>query len=286
VLCPIKKFVLRFAIKENKMFRGRLRFRAAMQNFMAWFGLLLMAASLVWWEWNPRPAQTALPRRSAAQEPFSLVVLDPGHGGQDSGAMCGNVLEKDLALDVARRVDRLLQAQGLATLMTRVGDGYVSLADRVALANRARDCVFVSIHFNEGNKPVSSGVETYYAAHQSTTGTSLVSWLPFLQQASSESPNTESQNLAGLVQDSLIVRTQSVNRGIKAEQFFVIANVRYPAVLVEGGFLTNKEDIARIGSEDYREQLAAAISEGVLNYRDGVKKRQPTLAVTAPDGSE
>jgi N-acetylmuramoyl-L-alanine amidase len=258
-----------------------------MQNAVAWFGLILMVASLIWGEWIPRTPRVGIIPRARTEEPFSLVVLDPGHGGQDSGAMCGNVLEKDLTLDVARRVERLLQAQGLATLMTRVGDGYVSLADRTSLTNRARDCVFVSIHFNEGNKPVSSGVETYYAAHQTITGTPIVSWLPFLQKvSSSELPNPESQALAGLIQDSLVVRTQSVNRGTKVEQFFVIANVRYPAVLVEGGFLTNKEDIARIGSEDYREQLAAAVSEGILNYRERLRQRQPTLAVTVPDGTE
>jgi N-acetylmuramoyl-L-alanine amidase len=92
--------------------------------------------------------------------------------------------------------------------------------------------------------------------------------------------------LAGLIQDSLVVRTQSANRGTKAEQFFVIANVRYPAVLVEGGFLTNKEDIAKIESEDYREQMATAIGEGILNYRERLKQRQPTLATSVPDGSE
>lgn len=200
--------------------------------------------------------------------------------------MCGGILEKDLTLDVARRVDRLLQAQGLATVMTRVGDGYVSLADRAALTNRARDCVFVSIHFNEGNKPVSTGVETYYAAHQTTTGMPIVSWIPLLQRISSDSPNPESQSLAGLIQGSLASRTQAANRGTKAEQFFVIANVRHPAALVEGGFLSNKEDIAKIQSENYREQIASAISEGILNYRDGLKQRQPTLAITAPDKTE
>ena len=260
--------------------------RGKMQNAVAWFGFILMVASLVWWEWIPRAPRSGFAPRARGEEPFSLVVLDPGHGGQDSGAMCGNVLEKDLTLDVARRVERLLQAQGLATLMTRVGDAYVSLADRAALTNRSRDCIFISIHFNEGNKPISSGVETYYAVHQTTTGTPMVSWLPFLQRvSSSELPNPESQSLAGLIQDSLVVRTQSVNRGTKAEQFFVIANVRYPAVLVEGGFLSNKDDIAKIGSEDYREQLAAAISEGILNYRERLKQREPTLAV-APDGTE
>ena len=256
-----------------------------MQNVVAWLGLLLMVGSLIWWEWIPRPPRVSAIPPTRPHEPFSLVVLDPGHGGQDSGAICGGIIEKDLTFDVARRVDRLLQAQGLATVMTRVGDAYVSLADRAALTNRVRDCIFVSIHFNEGNKAVSSGVETYYAAHQTTTGMPIVSWLPFLQRVSSDSPNPESQTLAGLIQDSLVVRTQAPNRGTKAEQFFVIANVRHPAVLVEGGFLSNKEDIARIQSENYREQLAAAISEGIFNYRDRLRQRQPTLA-TVPDSTE
>ena len=200
--------------------------------------------------------------------------------------MVGEVLEKDLTLDVAQRVDRLLQAQGLATVMTRVGDSYVSLAERAALTNRVPDCVFVSIHFNEGNKAISSGVETYYADHQLSPGKPIVSWLPFLQRAASESANLQSQSLAGFIQEALVARTQAANRGTKTGQFFVIANVRHPAVLIEGGFLTNKEDIAKLGSGDYREQMAAAISEGITRYRDLVRQRPATLAVTTPDGAE
>jgi len=195
--------------------------------------------------------------------------------------MCGGVLEKDLTLNVAHRVDRLLEAEGIATVMTRLGDSYVSLAERAAFANRVSDCIFVSIHFNKDNRPVSTGVETYYAAHQITPGSFMTSWLPFLWRALSESPNLESQSLAGFIQEALVARTQALDRGIKAKQFFVIANVTSPAVLVEGGFLTNKEDNSRLTSEDYREQLAAAISDGILRYRDALKQRQSAVAVTA-----
>ncbi len=196
--------------------------------------------------------------------------------------MCGGVLEKDLTLDVAHRVDRLLEAEGIATVMTRLGDSYVSLAERAAFANRVSDCIFISIHFNEDNQPVSTGVETYYAAHQITPGSFMTSWLPFLWRALSESPNLESQSLAGFIQEALVARTQALDRGTKAKQFFVIANVTSPAVLVEGGFLTNKEDNSRLTSEDYREQLAAAISDGILRYRDALKQRRSAIAVTAP----
>ena len=259
--------------------------KRAFQNVLAVSGLLLMVASFVWLQLHyvERPVvrtESTTPKSSAAPKPFAVVVLDPGHGGQDSGAMCGGVLEKDLTLDVARRIDRLLNSEGIATLMTRVGDTYVSLADRAAFANRVRKCIFVSIHFNEDNKPVASGVETYYAAHQITAGSFLASWLPFLWRPLSDSPNPESQNLAALVQEALVARTRSIDRGSQARQFFVIANVTSPAVLIEGGFLTNKEDISKLATEDYRNQIAAAVADGILRYRDAASQRTSTLAAT------
>jgi len=269
------------------MFGGRIRLSRWAQNVIAWIGLLLMLTSFAWLQWTSPPAAAKRERAPpSAREPFPVVVLDPGHGGQDSGAMVGEILEKDLTLDVAQRVDRLLQSQGLATVMTRVGDSYVSLTDRASLTNRVPDCVLVSIHFNEGNKPVSSGVETYYADHQTQAGRPVISWLPFLQRIAAEAPNLESQSLAGFIQEALVARTKAANRGTKPEHFFVITNVRHPAVLVEGGFLTNKEDIARLSSIEYREQIATAISEGIIRYRDLLKQRPPTLAVTGSAGAE
>ncbi len=256
--------------------------RQAVRNILALIGLFLMITSFIWMEGIPKPqsARLRMTQPSATPGPFAVVVLDPGHGGQDSGAMCGGVLEKDLTLDVAHRVDRLLEAEGVATAMTRLGDTYVSLADRAAFANRVGDCIFISIHFNEDNRPVSSGVETYYAAHQMTPGSFVTSWLPSLLRALPESPNAESQSLAGFIQEALVARTQALDRGIKAKQFFVIENVTSPAVLIEGGFLTNKEDISRLASEDYREQIAAAVSDGILRYRDALKERQSAVAAT------
>src|SRR5213596_3400862 len=265
------------------MFAPR-RMRQKIRSILAFLALLLMIASFIWMERTSKPAPTARPRAaqqpSPSPKPFAVVVLDPGHGGQDSGAMCGGVLEKDLTLDVARRIDRLLNSEGIATLMTRVGDTYVSLGDRAAFANRARKSIFVSIHFNEDNKPVASGVETYYAAHQITAGSFLASWLPFLWRPLSDSPNPESQNLAGLIQEALVARTRSIDRGTQGRQFFVIATVTSPAVLIEGGFLTNKEDISKLATEDYRDQIAAAVADGILRYRDAASQRKSTLATT------
>src|SRR5437762_13762356 len=257
------------------MFARRTRMRQAVRSILAVIGLFLMIASFVWMQRTskPQPARLRVAQPSATPRPFAVVVLDPGHGGQDSGAMCSGVLEKDLTLDVAHRVDRLLESEGIATVMTRLGDTYVSLAERAAFANRVSDCIFISIHFNEDNQPVSSGVETYYAAHQMTPGSFVTSWLPSLLRALPESPNVESQSLAGFIQEALVARTQALNRGTKAKQFFVIENVTAPAVLIEGGFLTNKEDISRLASEDYREQIAAAVSDGIEIGRASCRER-------------
>jgi N-acetylmuramoyl-L-alanine amidase len=264
--------------------------KQAIRNVLAVAGLLLMIVSLVWISFHQekRPAVNRQSRATqpGTSKPFAVVVLDPGHGGQDSGAMCAGVMEKDLTLDVARRVDRLLDSEGVATLMTRLGDSYVSLADRAAFGNRVKDSIFISIHFNEENKPVASGVETYYAAHQINSGSTFASWLPFFSPTPSNSPKPESQSLASFIQEALVARTRSVDRGTQAKQFFVIANVTSPAVLIEGGFITNKDELSKLATEDYRDQLAAAVADGILRYRDVVNQRKSALAATDQKSAE
>jgi N-acetylmuramoyl-L-alanine amidase len=192
--------------------------------------------------------------------------------------MKAGIMEKDLAFDVATRVERLLQLRGFATLLTRTDDTYVSLADRAALANAQQDCVFISIHFDDAARPAATGVETYYAARQISDSTRVISWLPFLPQPSLDSASGESQSLAGFIQEALVARTQAVNRGTTAQQFFVISHVRHPAVLVEGGFLTNVEEMNKLASSEYREQIATAISDGVMRYRGILRQQAPPPA--------
>lgn len=228
-----------------------------------------MVACFVWIQLLPTepwsPEEAAAPQRAGG---VAMVVIDAGHGGQDSGTMRDGVLEKDLTLDVARRLDQLLRANGFRTMLTRPSDEYVSLANRATAANAQRNCVFVSIHFDEGSRATASGVNTYFATRQVPKTPLLPSWLPFLQPVVTDSANVESQSLAGFVQQALVARTQAIDRGTRSEQFYVIANVQHPAVLVEGGFLTNNDDMAKLRNEEYRQQLALAISEGIIHYRE------------------
>lgn len=254
---------------------------------VAWIGLLLMAASFVWLQllWPASRPQVAV-QAPASEGPFAVVVLDAGHGGQDSGTMKGGLLEKDLTLDVAHRAERLLQRQGLTTLLTRNGDTHVSLADRAAMANAQSKCIFISIHFDDAARPVATGVETYYAARQISNSRAAMSWLPFLRPVMSESANGESQSLAGFIQEALVAHTQAVDRGTTSQQFFVIARVRHPAVLVEGGFLTNADELNKLATGDYRERIAAAISHGVMRYREALRQQAIPLAVSLPAGDQ
>jgi N-acetylmuramoyl-L-alanine amidase len=265
--------------------RGREGRRAAGEgrSILAWIGLLLMAASFVWIQVTAKPRSlTRLETRPSEEAPFAVVIVDAGHGGQDSGTIKTGLVEKELALDVAQRLQRHLQERGFVTVMTRSDDTYVSLQDRAIVANNQPDAVFVSIHFDDAGRAAATGVETYFAAHRISLPERVASWLPFLQRVSTEPPDRESENLAGFVQEALVTRTQATNRGTRSQQFFVIANVRHPAVLVEGGFLTNRDEAIRLTNEEYREQMAAGIADGVVNYRTNLLGQRTSLAVDPP----
>jgi len=265
------------------MFRRIPRAPRSERSLLAWLGVLLMAGSFVWLQVTAVPRSlTHLEPPSPPPVPFAVVVIDAGHGGKDSGTMKSGLVEKELALDVAHRVERHLQGLGLVAVMTRADDSYVSLQDRATIANSQPESVFVSIHFDEAGRAAATGIETYYAAHPISFPARVASWLPFLQRTSSEPPNVESQSLASFIQESAVARTQAMNRGTQPQQFFVIANVHHPAVLVEGGFLTNKEDAIRLANAEYREQMAAGIAQGILQYRDTLLDQRTPLAVDLP----
>ncbi len=261
------------------MYTGKTRDGGAVRRGIAWGGFVLMIVSVIWLQLmppsEPRGAKTTAPSATIA---IGRVIIDAGHGGKDSGAIHNGVLEKDLTLDVALRLQRRIEARGLPTTLTRSGDEWVSLAGRAAAANREHDSIFVSIHFDEGTRSAATGVQTFYAARQ-VQNSLLPSWIPFLQAISGETPNLKSQSLAGFVQEALVAKTQAFNRGTKAEQFYVVANVRHPAVLVEGGFLSNSGDISKLATETYREQLAGAIADGIVRYQEIAAERPTTVAL-------
>src|SRR5205823_12479048 len=208
------------------------------------------------------------------------VVLDPGHGGYDKGQVSRYGAEKDFALDVARKLRPILQAKGLRVIMTREGDYFVPLEVRAQIANAVRNSVFVSIHFNaSGDDPTATGFEIFAFTPRGAPSTSdnAVRSTSFSMQPGS-AVDAQSMALSACIYHSLIGHPPEYDRGIKRARFAVLRLTKVPAVLIEGGFLTERGECKMIANEDWRGKLAAAISVGIENYRAlGVKKQPPML---------
>ncbi|MFI3300687.1 MAG: N-acetylmuramoyl-L-alanine amidase [Candidatus Gastranaerophilales bacterium] len=169
------------------------------------------------------------------------IMLDAGHGGKDSGALSGDILEKDITLDVAKLVKNILEKQGHEVIMTRNNDSYVSLEERVEVSENATPDLFVSIHVNSSVKPQIDGVETHYY-HQ------------------------HSMALAQTVHTELASSIKSTNRGLFKSKFYVINHTTMPAILVEIGFISNAAERKELISNKRKKQTAKAIAEGIGKY--------------------
>ena len=213
--------------------------------------------------------------RNAAM--IDSVVLDPGHGGYDNGAMSIWGAEKNYALDVAFRTKPLLEALGLKVYMTRTSDEFIPLEDRVRFANMHPTALFVAIHFNSGD-PEANGIETYTLAPRGVP--SMAAQGPLLSDMVANPGNAfdaENMALACAMHASLIYHSQLFDRGIKRARFVVIRDITVPGVLVEGGFLSNPGDAQLIATEQYRQEEAQCIAIGIRNYCNAVNGPPPPV---------
>ncbi len=172
---------------------------------------------------------------------FTTVVIDAGHGGKDFGASDSLVYEKHINLDVARRLELVLKEAGFRTVLIRTKDKYVDLTERSTIANRYRNAVFVSIHFNSSWKTSALGIETFYRS-------------------------SKGQKFAGMIQRELIKNIGAVDRGVKTANFSVLRRTRHPAVLVEGGFVSNNRERSAMLDPRFRQTVAESIARGIMQY--------------------
>src|SRR5213595_3327340 len=208
------------------------------------------------------------------------IVVDPGHGGYDKGQVSRYGSEKDFALDVARKLRGLLQSKGLRVIMTREGDYFVPLDVRAQIANAARDSIFVSIHFNATNDdPDATGFEIFSFTPLGAPSTSDGAVAPSsLSTQPGTAVDAQSVALSACIYHSMLGHIPEFDRGIKRARFAVLRLTRVPAVLVEGGFLTERGESELIAKKDWRGKLAQAIGVGIENYHAlGVKKQPPML---------
>ena len=178
----------------------------------------------------------------------SRVIIDAGHGGKDKGAHRGSVYEKHLALNVAKRVEKLLKSKGMPVTMTRSSDVSVSLDSRAAIANRYKNAIFVSIHFNAHESSKYHGIETYYYGEQG-------------------------KRLAAHIHLRLLSNLNIKNRDTRQnKKFAVLRKTVCPAVLVECGYISNAYERRRCQTASYQDKCARAIADGVMAYKNFGKK--------------
>ena len=212
---------------------------------------------------------------------FTTVVLDAGHGGYDKGATSAYGCEKDFALDVARNLKPLLEAKGIKVIMTRSSDIFVPLELRARIANAAKDAVFVSIHFNATDSNASAqGFEIFSLTPRgapSTADDALA--LRFMNMQAGSPVDAPSLALSMSVYHSIVGHSSEFDRGIKRARFAVLRLTQIPAILIEGGFLTERGDSQQIAQSAWRAQYAQSIATGILSYKALVDNRTRPMMV-------
>ena len=225
----------------------------------------------------------------------SRIVIDPGHGGHDPGVLGKGLSEATLVLDVALRLEKLLQKEeGVEVVLTRRTNVYVPLEERTEIANRQNADMFLSIHANASRNEDASGVETFYlsfasspdaeavAARENSASTREMHQLPDLIKAITlNSKLDESRDLAAIVQDALVTNLRKSNkamrsRGVKKAPFVVLIGAAMPSVLAEISFVSNRRELTLLKTAAYRQKIAESLFAAVSKYRKALKNQTMT----------
>jgi N-acetylmuramoyl-L-alanine amidase len=222
----------------------------------------------------------------------SRIVIDPGHGGHDPGATAFSVSEAELVLDVALRLETLLQQQGIDVVLTHRTNDYLSLEERTNIANRESADLFLSIHANASANATVRGIETYFlnfalnrqaervAARENAASEKTMNSLPGIIKAITlNSKLNESRDFAALIQRSLVRGLTASNNalkdlGVKQAPFMVLIGASMPSVLAEIAFVTNRQEARLVKSPAYRQKIAGSLLTGILKYQQALKKIQ------------
>lgn len=200
---------------------------------------------------------------------FDTVILDPGHGGHDSGAKGVYGYEKDFALKLAFSLKADLEKRGLKVVMTRTKDEFISLGGRVEFANKVPNSILISLHFNSAASS-ATGIETYAFSPQ---GASSEYGARSVDAYAFQGNQRDSENiaLATAVHATVVHHFKLVDRGVKRARWHVLKGLQRPGILFEGGFVTSPVDCRLIAAENYRTELAHTIGDAVSNYKRALK---------------
>lgn len=211
------------------------------------------------------------PRYIRQSATFNTVVLDAGHGGRDTGSKGSYGNEKTHALRLTKLLREELEHRRFRVKMTREDDRELSLSERVAYANTIGDSIFVSLHFNDDDSS-ARGIETYALAPQGAESTLDGPAETDHIRLRGNDQDADNIALATAIHASMMHKMKVIDRGIRRGRWGVLTSIDKPAVLIEGGYLTNPQEARRIASHAYLKQLASAIADGIVNYRNALRR--------------
>lgn len=229
------------------------------------------------------------------------IVIDPGHGGKDPGALGrGTLQEKAIVLGISKKLREVLTRRGYTVLMTRDTNRYIPLKQRTAFATQHKADLFLSIHANASENRKATGIETYYlsvtsmdsasealaARENADSGYSIQELEALLKGIIQKSKSEDSKQLARHVQQALVQATGAIDRGVKHARFVVLIGTNVPAILIEAGFVSNPTEGHRLTTPAYQHKIATAIAQGIETFLGKTekpplaKRGNPTLATT------
>lgn len=266
---------------------------------------------------SPEPKTTITPHAAKPKSDGSLsltrslglkigrIVIDPGHGGHDFGTIgAGGLAEKDLALDVSLRLGKLLEEKlGSQVIYTRDDDTFIPLENRTALANQKQADLFISVHANSSHNHTASGVETFFLGIASSrdqetldvvsrenafSERSLHDLQDVIKKITLNEKVEESKEFASSIQKSMVAQTSQwnrtiKNRGVKKAHFIVLIGANMPSILTEISFLSNPSDERLLKKPEYRQKIAQALYEGMLNYVKSLSGIKVAKKIDLPD---
>ena len=234
--------------------------------------------------------------RAPGKYSIKTIVIDAGHGGKDPGAISRRVgiKERDLTLSIAKKLKRILADNGIRVIMTRDSDEFISLPERVRIANSSGADLFISIHINASRSRSMNGFECYYLSEATNDNARALEAFENATLKTDEGTVVEHSNsldktlwdmkltenrresaqlagdICGAVDNSLVTR----NRGVKTARFYVIKFTRIPSVLVEVGYLSNKFEELKLKDESYADRMADVIAKGILIYKNKYERTE------------
>ena len=203
---------------------------------------------------------------------FNTIILDPGHGGHDAGAMRQLVREADLNLRLAKKLRPLLEKQGFKVYLTRETDNFLTLQERVRFANNYKNAIFISLHFNSGGAG-ASGIETFTLTPTGTPSSYSSSAGSGVRLRGNEQ-DCANIALATAIQGTTQRKLGAFDRGIKRARFSVLCQITHPAILFEGGFVSHPKESQLISNDRYLDNMSKYLTEAIIRYKRVVANKK------------